>query len=176
MRRAYATQEQFDGLVEKIMKKGRLVKWSHDSEDDLTYLSINCGGFCASIRSDGWIVFTIGGQYEEENVYRFRWASTERVDLCAYQIPHEVRKETATKILNKFMPNGWGKVQADEVAKKLASIGVVGKSKEPERPELKGGGVRRETSIPSPLERDAMRVARIVVGALILWALIWVAL
>ena len=64
----------------------------------------------------------------------------------------------------------------NEVAKKLASIGVVGKSKEPERPELKGGGVRRETSIPSPLERDAMRVARIVVGALILWALIWVAL
>lgn len=119
-RRGTASAEQVERLVATILRSGTLVHWSHDSEDDDTYIYVNApNDLCMSLRSDGgFFYFTLGARYENGGL---RGSSASTIELSARYgtLTPEREKELVKMIFDRFMPEGWGKLMSDEVERKL---------------------------------------------------------
>lgn len=74
MHRTRLTEEQKAKVLEGLFH-GTMFRTANDSEDDLTWVYLNCKKFAACIRSDGLVDVTFESRYEEVG-----WSSYERRD------------------------------------------------------------------------------------------------
>lgn len=135
------TEAQLEVFLNRMLTKGRRIRYDFDTEDNLTWVYINSGTNGLCLRSDGCSSGLLNGTYRSDSGIN---GGEETIDLHWLQVP----RPWVDKLMDKFMPGGGGGARA--------------------RKEEVDAAIRGITSKPEAEPKLDLTPARVVLGVLFL--------